>query len=899
MPKREQPTWKESDAELFRLLVENVTDYAIFVLDPRGHVATWNPRAERIEGYRAEEVIGQHCSLFYPAEDVRAGQPDRDLRTAETEGRSEVEGWRVRKDGSRFWASVVTTALRDESGALRGFSKITRDLTERRQSEEQFRHVVEAAPTAIVMVTQNGTICLANAQVGESFGYHPCELIGQPVEVLVPDSFRELHVIDRAAFSAAPHPRRMGRGGELYGRRKDGSVFPVEIGLQPITTAEGNFVLATIIDITERTEAEAALRASEELARSILNAISAHIAVLDGHGNIVSVNAAWERFALANTRDGVARSCVGVNYLNVCRDAIGRDGEQVERIMDGLKRVLDGSLREFSAEYPCHSATEKRWFLLHATPLSESRLGAAVAHTSITEVKQAQEAIRQAHDELELKVRERTAQLTDLNSNLLREAADRRTAETRLRESEERYRAVVEDQTEVVSRLRADGTFLFVNEVYCRTFGKTADEIIGQRWVPVAHPDDIPAIEAHLAKLSPEHPVVRVENRVFNTENRVRWMEFVNRGFFDASGKLTEIQSVGRDVTERILAEEQLRLSEERMRLAMEAAQVSTWDWDIAAGKVVWSDNLESYLGLTPGTFGGTFDAFQALVHPDDRQQIAAALNEALQHRKPYRVEFRMIRSDGSVRWTATKGQAFYDPHGRPVRMLGVDVDITERKQAEIAIQAALVEREILLMEVHHRVKNNLQVISSLLHLQSQHTSDPASVELFRESQHRVRSMALVHERLYRSQDFERVDFKDYIESLANYLFRSYHVSIDRICLEVDVHEVRLPIDAAVPCGLLVNELVSNCLKHAFQGRDRGRILVELAPVSESEAFICVSDDGVGLPLSVAPETAESFGMQLIVALVDQLHGRLEMRRQAGTAVRVSFPLSTDRPRLE
>ncbi len=481
--------------------------------------------------------------------------------------------------------------------------------------------------------------------------------------------------------------------------------------------------------------------------------------------------------------------------------------------------------------------------------------------------------------------------MTKLDHDLDREVEERRTAEAKLRASEERYRAVVEDQTEVVSRFRADGTFLFANEVYCRMFGKSADELMGTRWVPVAYPDDVPVVEAHLARLSPEHPVARVQNRVFDASGRVRWMEFVNRGFFSPGGELLEIQSVGRDVTDRLLAEEQLRLSEERMRLAMEAAQASTWDWDIVSGKVVWSGNLESDLGMAPGTFGGTFEDFEALVHPQDRPLIASALDEAFHQRKPYQIEFRMIRPDGSVRWTATKGRAFFDQHGTLVRMLGVDVDITERKQAENAIQVALLERETLLKEVHHRVKNNLQVISSLLHLQSLHASDPASVELLRECQHRVRSIALVHERLYRSADFMHVDFKHYIESLATYLFRSYRVSTDRISLDVEVRGVALPIDAAVPCGLLVNELISNCLKHAFHGRDNGRIRVELAPVAEGEAFLCVSDDGVGLPLSVDPETAETFGMQLIAALTKQLHGRLEIGLQTGTVVRLTFPV--------
>jgi PAS domain S-box-containing protein len=456
--------------------------------------------------------------------------------------------------------------------------------------------------------------------------------------------------------------------------------------------------------------------------------------------------------------------------------------------------------------------------------------------------------------------------------------------------SEQKYRAVVEDQTEVVCRFRIDGTIIFVNEVYCRMFGKSADELLGTRWCPLAHPDDVSGIEARLRTLTPNSPLVRIENRVFDAEGRVRWMEFVNRGFFSVLGEVLEVQSVGRDITERILAEEELRNSEERMRLAMEGAQISTWDWDISTGKVIWSNNLESYLGLSAGTFGGTFEAFSRLVHPDDRKKIDDALKDALNERKLYEIEFRMIRPDGSIRWSSTKGRAIYDMHGRAVRMLGVDVDITTRKQAEDAVRKAIAERETLLKEVHHRVKNNLQVICSLLYLQSQHVQDRNSVQLFRESQSRVRAMALVHERLYRSKDFVSLDMGEYVENLANELFRSYQRDFQDIRLVVDVKRIHLTIDAAVPCGLLLNELVSNCLKHAFQAKTKGSIKIELAPTDSGEAFLSVSDDGVGLPVGIDPCAAETFGMQLILALVDQLHGRLEIDRKSGTSLRIFFP---------
>jgi two-component sensor histidine kinase len=196
------------------------------------------------------------------------------------------------------------------------------------------------------------------------------------------------------------------------------------------------------------------------------------------------------------------------------------------------------------------------------------------------------------------------------------------------------------------------------------------------------------------------------------------------------------------------------------------------------------------------------------------------------------------------------------------------------------------------LKEVHHRVKNNLQVISSLLHLQSQRTQDPTSVQMFRESKDRVRSMALVHERLYRSKNLAQVDFTDYIENLAAHLFNSHQVDANRIKLAVDVHGVTLPIDAAIPCGLLLNELISNCLKHAFRGKERGEIRIDFVPRNGAEIVLTVSDDGVGLSPGIEPQSGDTFGMQLIADLVDQLHGSVQVERNAGTTFHIVFPIN-------
>ena len=215
--------------------------------------------------------------------------------------------------------------------------------------------------------------------------------------------------------------------------------------------------------------------------------------------------------------------------------------------------------------------------------------------------------------------------------------------------------------------------------------------------------------------------------------------------------------------------------------------------------------------------------------------------------------------------------------------------DITDRKRADEKVRASLREKEVLLKEIHHRVKNNLQVTSSMLKLQAAYIEDAAARELFMESQNRIRSMALVHEKLYRASDLSRIDLSEYADDLARLLFGSYGVDRGRIDLQIDADsEVFLSVETAVPCGLIINELLSNAVKHAFPDDRAGRVSIRVHR-SGGELELAVADDGVGLPDTVDVEAASSLGLQLVKTLADQLRARLEVRRVGGTEIVVRF----------
>jgi diguanylate cyclase (GGDEF)-like protein/PAS domain S-box-containing protein len=240
---------RESE-ERYRMLLDGIEDHAIFMMDSRGKVVSWNAGAERIKGYKAEEIIGHNFSCFFLPEDIESGRPEEVLRIAAARGKHEERSMRVRKDGSRFLASVAFTALLDPAGNLRGFSEFSHDLSANKESEARYRGLLEAAPDAMVVVNQSGDIVLLNIQAEKQFGYRRDELVGQKVKTIIPEGFAERLVADGTRSAEEALSQQIGMGIELIGRRKDGSNFPIEIMLSPLKSAEGILVTAAIRNVS-------------------------------------------------------------------------------------------------------------------------------------------------------------------------------------------------------------------------------------------------------------------------------------------------------------------------------------------------------------------------------------------------------------------------------------------------------------------------------------------------------------------------------------------------------------------------------------------------------------------------------------------------------------------------
>ncbi|MDX2100873.1 MAG: PAS domain S-box protein [Leptolyngbyaceae cyanobacterium bins.59] len=357
----------------------------------------------------------------------------------------------------------------------------------------------------------------------------------------------------------------------------------------------------------------------------------------------------------------------------------------------------------------------------------------------------------------------------DQRFNLVRvnDISQRKAAEFALQQGEARYLAILEDQTELITRFKFDGTLLFVNDAFCRYYGVSRGEIIGHCYQPLIYPDDQSAIDCCLSALSPENPVSSVEHRVF-VNGTVRWMQWTNRAIYDSQGNLLELQSVGRD--------------------------------------------------------------------------------------------------------------------------------IDDRKQAELQVQAALAEKEVLLQEVYHRVKNNLQLVQSMLQMQQRRLNNPEAVQALQDSWNRIMTISLVHEILYQSDNLARINLRDYIPALVQHIATSYHLTAPDVVVKTEVESIVAPMKKAICCGLILNELVTNALKYAFPEKKSGQVTVEVTvdrTRPENVITMTVQDNGIGLPQALDLSNIKTLGLTLVQDFVDQLRGAIAVESSQGCLFRITFKLES------
>jgi PAS domain S-box-containing protein len=485
-----------------------------------------------------------------------------------------------------------------------------------------------------------------------------------------------------------------------------------------------------------------------------------------------------------------------------------------------------------------------------------------------------------------------------------RDVTAARNAADLLNATVERYQEVLSNVYYGILLVDNDGRVEYANQTFCDMFGlnRLAAELIGM--------DNLLMMRsANLSLANPAAGLVRVNEllaegvAVHDEEVACAGQRTLLRDFVpllidgEPRGRLW----VFRDITRRQKTALALRLNESRLRMAEELAGIGSWVWPVSSGEAVWSDQMFKIYGRNRADGMPAAEDWQESIHPNDQQRLGEAIQSVREKAQQFLIEFRIYTVDTKeLRFISSKGVSVAGAEGQVLHVWGVDQDVTAQKLAQQALQNSLNDKVALLNEVHHRVKNNLQVITSLLRLESRRSGESGTKTVLADMQARIRSMSLLHESLYRSGTFASVELSKYLKQLAGEAFRAQAPDGGLIRLVLDLNPLQLSMDQAMPCGLLVNELLSNCLKHGFPAGSRGEVNISLrqldlpADVPLPESFrlrwrLQVSDTGLGLPIDFEVRSQASLGLQLAADLARQLGGSLDIGAGPGASFGVSF----------
>lgn len=858
----------------------NSFDDLYYQTDMDGIIRILSPSCKKITGWDATELIGHQVLDLYPFPEQRKQL----LSTMFTNGA--VHDYEVilrNRNGDHLNVSVTSHVVRDENGNPAGLEGTLRDISGRKQveealhaSEERYRTLADFLPVIVFEIDRAGIVTFANRQVYPTFGIDTGEnLAGLNVmDYIVPEERESARVNMAKVFAGETR-----RGYEYRLRRRDGSSFPAMITASAITDRKTGTVAGlrgVIIDLTEMKKKDAALHQSEESYHGLFNTVKDGICILDSQGIFIEVNrGAEEMFGHPHSF-----------FIGKTIEALSAPGHADPEC--ALSRVRDAAL----------GTTQQFEFW----------------------------GIRKGGEEFLVEIRLYKGTYFGKEAIILLsvDITERKRAEEELKSSEQYLKTIFNSvQTGLVIVDPVSFRIIDANPAAVRLIGADRDTITGSTCEDsICHtakgkdpfPDGKPAQENRESTLvradGQRVPILKtvipvtVSGRpaylesILDITDRKRAEDAMQKAYFELEQKVAErtqeLSALTRDlqseIAGRIRIMDALAISEEKYRSLVEQIGDIVFHIDENGYITYMSPHVLAAMGLTEEIFGKLHAG--DLAPPEYMDAIKKFLDPALaEHPHVNGFEVKVTSGKpGTVQVLEINATPSHDSTGRFSGYSGIARDITERKNLENEVAASLKEKEILLKEIHHRVKNNMQVISSLLSLQARLMKDAKSREAIRESQNRVISIALVHEKLYQSKNLARIHYEDYLRKISENLIQSYGVPPGKIQLKIQAADIVLPVGKAIPVSLIINELLSNALKYAFPQDRKGTITIDFTGTND-HLILIVKDDGVGLPKRIVLDTIQTLGLQLVNSLVAQIQGTMTLDREHGTEYRIEFDM--------
>ncbi len=890
------------------MLIETANAIVI-VLDASGRVEVFSSTAERITGYRKEEVIGRAWfdiavpAHIYPA--IRRGLnavTSRALKDAFS-----FESPILTKLGMELYISWRSNRVRSSNGQD-GLMLIGINVTEHkrageaiRDSEKKYRDLIENISDVICSLNRDGDIVYISPGAKQVSGYDPDELIGKPFYDLVPDEDKdEIREGFNSILSGSQDSK------ELRIITKSGEIRWLRLSIRLISKYGRVYEIRGLItDITKSKIAEEQLSEAHRRLQDIIEFLPDATFVLDKDRRVTAWNKAIEEMTGVGKEDMIGR---GEGLY-----AVPFYAEPREMLID----LVGASDEAIESRYPFAERVDNKIMTEEFIPSLFNGRGAYVWETAlplydpegclIGSIESIRDITDRMKSESAMKRRDTLLSGIAVASNLLLTVQDYEAGMSQALEIMG-LAAEVESICVFEAHRIAEEQFAGVKFSWTREARSSRDNRVGQikrqntccgrlpsswqaplmtgksvRGTAKDFDDLDKCILGYSANLMLVVPIL-LDGEFWGficlcdhnpDRHWANWEVSILKAFGSCIG--------GAIIRKR--AEDALRNSERKYKEMADTLPQPLFEMNKSGRLTFINNSAFDYFGYDESDLDDGIEACDVIL--TERIASCAEMLKLLTNKDLPCFECTARKKDGSTFPVMVCSSPIIRNH-KVTGARGVMMDLTERKIYEEKIMASLRANDLLLKEIHHRVKNNLQVISSLLSLQSSSIQDENTIEVLRESQNRIRSMALIHERLYRSGDLSKIDFADYTRNLTSFLFRSYGVKLDLVKLRLDVEDVFLSIDKAIPCGLIINELVSNCLKHAFPGDKSGEICLNIKSEKDLLTMI-VKDNGVGLKEGMDLKETNSLGLKLIETLVNQLKGKMDMRNVDGVEFRITF----------
>lgn len=825
-------------------IVESSAD-AIYGNDLNGNVTSWNKAAEEMYGYQKEEMMGKSMLTLVPPEKMEEYQ---EFMTEINLGKAikNHETIQKKKNGEIIDVALYISPMHDKNCIITGSATIAHDIHDRKliektlkESEEKYREVFNNANDMISLNLINddglpGKFVDIN-QIGlERYGYSydeflnltPRDIVAPEDHIKMPVNAKNLELTGHAEF-------------EMTTISKTGKRIPVEITNHIFDLNGKQMAIAVNRDVTERKKTEKALIESENRYRSLFENMLEGFLLAKMVFNTDGEPVNWIHLAVNQSYRTITgfEDTVGKNATDLIPDLKETNPE----LFEIFGRVSTTGVNE---SFETYFKFFDKWLNIAVFSPEKNHF---------------------------------VAVFEDINK--------RKNSEMALIKSEEKFREVFNNANDAMFlqkiKNKAPGKFIEVNDRAITSLGYSREELVNMELRDIISSDTIlylPTVFERVimdrkATFESEH--VTKDGKIFPVE--------VNTHLFYIKGELY-LLSIARDISERKKTEQALIESESKYRNIFENIQDVFFKTDKNGILRNLSPSILRYSGYRPEELiGKSADIFY--VDPEERNIMIKEIE-----RKGYVEDHELAfkTKNNEVMNVSINAQITRNSHNEPDGIEGTIRDISERKKMEIELKNSLKEKEMLLKEIHHRVKNNLMIISSLLSLQSDYIKDKASKNIFIESQNRARSMALIHEKLYQSTNLKSINFGDYIKKLTKELFYTYRVGSGRIELISNIEDLDLDINTAIPLGLIANELITNSLKYAFVDDRDGTIVIEFKREDHNYVFI-IKDNGVGLPEGFDFKNSDSLGLQLVNNLSEQIDAEILLNTDDGTEFKIKF----------